>query len=96
MTLLEQFEEHDWSAEGIDLLGRLMSASPTDEAALAVLGAAAMLLARQQPDATSAGPLSELMLEFADVVRAMQLQLRAASLPVLFVVGGTDTDVHPF
>ena len=88
MTLFETIDGHDFSAGALEMFARLAGVSPTDEAALVVLAAAAAILAS---DAVDEGALLLRCGEFSEVAEEMRLRFSdGPRQPPLLLVGGAD------
>ena len=87
MTLFETIDGYDFSDTGLGMFAQLVSVSPTEEAALVVIAAAAAILAL---DAVDEHALQIRCSDFSEVAEEMRLRFQDGSRPGLELVGGTD------
>lgn len=87
MSILSSVENHQFSEHAHTMFGAYAKAGPTDEMALVVLSAAAFFLAREAQ--ASGRHRSDLVVEFADLVKHADINLKTNRLQ-LRVVGGTE------
>ena len=88
MTLIDTFDRQEFSDDSARMFTTLVGFSPTQEGALVVLAAAAMLLAR---DAVDENSLLRSCHEFAELAEELRLHLpENLRQPKLALVGGTE------